>query len=94
MLIIPLFSLLSNLRNQNDFLLCNRLPSIKQWYLIWVAGLPMWHQAQGENDGKLSNLAIFTANSEDSSDLLLFEPNLYLLSAEVSEGIEESIGVL
>lgn len=54
----------------------------------------MWHQAQGENDGKLSNLAIFTANSEGSSDLLLFEPNLYLLSAEVSEGIEESIGVL
>ena len=36
----------------------------------------MRHQAQGENDDKLSNLASFNANSDDSSDLLLFEPNL------------------
>ena len=32
-LTLTLFSLLHNLRNQNA--LCNRLLSLKQWYLIW-----------------------------------------------------------
>lgn len=51
--------------------------------------LVKWPHTHGKNvsDGKLGSLGSLNANSEESYDLFLFEPNLELLLVEGLSGI-------